>query len=154
MKTKQFKKLATDRVEHLLVAQRKLLEMIATGISLGDCLSALCNAISRLGDAKACILLADDQRGRFSSTFSPGLHPSFAEALKGAPIGNPPVGTCAEAVMKGLQVRCKDMATDTKWAGSWRSLCLANQVRACVSEPIRAQDGTPLGCATTITLTP
>lgn len=138
--------LETAGIKLLLLEQRKLLQMIATGVPLDECLSSLCSAVPRLSPGTcACILLADESALTFPRAISPDLLPSFNEALKDAPINDLAIGTCGEAVFRGRQVACGNISTDTKWSQAWRDLCVSHGVMACVSEPIFASDGTTFG---------
>ncbi|MES2658519.1 MAG: GAF domain-containing protein [Verrucomicrobiota bacterium] len=132
--------------ELLLLEQKKLLQMIATGVPLDECLSSLCSAVPRLSSGtRACILLADENCETFPRAISPDLLPSFSQGLKDAPINDLAIGTCGEALFRGQQVACGNIATEPKWSKPWRDLCIAHGVMACVSEPILGSDGTPFG---------
>ncbi|WP_164974815.1 GAF domain-containing protein [Halegenticoccus tardaugens] len=132
--------------EQLLKEQKELLELIATGAPLEECLSALCAAIPRLGSGvRACVMLADDERESFQRPIAPDLGPSWGEGLEDAPINDLMIGTCGEAVFRGDSVTCEDVTTDARWSEEWRALCVANDVLAGHSEPIRDGDGEPMG---------
>lgn len=145
--------LSTDRegdglrpVALLLQEQRNLLEMIATGVPLDACLEALCLALSRLSPGiRANILMVDEAGGSFPRGIAPDHPLAYLEAVKDAPIGQPAVGTCAEAVYRGEQIICSDIAKEEKWSQAWKDLCAVHGVRACVSDSILALDGRPLG---------
>lgn len=134
------------RAEDLLAAQKNLLEMIATGRPLDECLAVLCAAVPRLNPpTRACVLLADDQRRKFARAITPGLGPSFGEALKDAPINELCIGTCGEALYSGEAITCEDIARDERWSKMWRDLCLSHGALAGHSTPIRNAHGAPLG---------
>src|SRR6185295_16646188 len=65
----------------------------------------------------------------------------FAAALRRLPINEVPIGTCCQAVFKGEPVACESIATDLRWAQSWRWHCLEHAVQACHSEPVRGRSG-------------
>lgn len=135
-----------EQVTLLLQEQRELLEMIATGVPLDDCLAALCNAVPRLSPGtRACVLLAGEELRSFPRSIAPGHLLSFGEGLKDAPINDLAIGTCGEALFRGEQIACRDIAKAGEWSESWRDLCLAHGVRACVSQPILAIEGKALG---------
>jgi PAS domain S-box-containing protein len=130
------------QTETLLARQQRLLEMIATGFALDDCLTALCLAVSELNPrTRACVLLADAARKTFVRAVAPDLPGEFSEGIKGAPIGENAIGTCGAAVFSGQVVTCTDIARSGAWALAWRELCLAHGIRACSSAPVLDADG-------------
>ncbi|MEG4943377.1 PAS domain S-box protein [Microcoleus sp. F4-D5] len=138
----------TDRkqAELLLVEQKRLLESIAFGQPLDDCLTAVCDSVSRLNPGtRACFLLADAQRLTFNRSITPDFPPSFGEGLKDAPINDLCIGTCGEAVYCGQPVTCADIANDDRWSQAWRNLCVAHGILACHSQPVLRHDNLALG---------
>nr|WP_041918590.1 response regulator [Gloeocapsa sp. PCC 7428] len=134
------------RSEQLLIEQKQLLETIATGQPLDDCLAAVCASLSRLTDqVRACFLLTDAQCSTFPRSVTPDLPPSFGQGLKDAPINDLYIGTCGEAVYRGQPITCVDIANDDRWSQEWRSLCLAHGILACHSRPVMGIKGLPLG---------
>ncbi|WP_458209877.1 GAF domain-containing protein [Haladaptatus sp. NG-SE-30] len=132
--------------ERLLEEQKELLERIATEVPLEKCLSALCGAVPRLSQGvRASIMLATDDRDSFQRPIAPDLDSSWGEGLEDAPINDLMIGTCGEAVFRGDGVICEDVTTDDRWSEEWRELCVANDVLAGHSEPIRDGDGEPVG---------
>ncbi|MEO5713472.1 MAG: GAF domain-containing protein [Luteolibacter sp.] len=132
--------------ESLLLEQKKLLQLIAMGEPLDDCLSALCSAVPRLSPGtRACILLADEAGLTFPRAISPDLQPTFGQGLKDASINDLALGTCGEALFRGRQVGCPNIAAEPKWSKPWRDLCVGHGVMACVSEPIPGSEGKPFG---------
>jgi PAS domain S-box-containing protein len=130
----------------LLLEQRKLLEMVATGVPLEECLNSLCKAVPRLSPgARVCILLADEAQASFSESICPDFLPPFQDALIDLPIEARPFGSCAEAVYRGRRIVCADIEGSKKWSAFWRRLCVDNGIMACVSEPIVGLDGTAFG---------
>ncbi|MEZ4302886.1 MAG: ATP-binding protein [Polyangiaceae bacterium] len=134
------------RTEMLLVEHRRLLEPIAKGKPLDDCLSSACSAIRRMSaGTRACVLLADAARATFERAVSPHLAASFRGAVRGAAIEELAIGTCGVAVFRNEPVRSVDIENDERWAPGWRSLCLTHGVRACHSEPIQGIGGRAIG---------
>lgn len=83
-----------QRAERMLIEQKQLLETIASGQPLEDCLAAVCAAVSRLSpNVRACFLLTDLERQTFSRSIAPNLPPSFGQGLKDAPINELCIGT-------------------------------------------------------------
>ncbi len=129
-----------------LTEQKRLLELVASGQPLDDCLKAVCTTVSQLNPhVRACFLLTDTPGQRFTRSIAPDFSASFRKALKGMPIGDLRLGTCFEAVSCGEPVTCADVATDDRWASVWRDLCLAHDIRACHSTPLFDLAGQPLG---------
>lgn len=135
------------QAELMLVEQKRVLELIATGHSLDECLSAICSSVSRLNpQTRACILLTDAHRQSFSCAIAPAFPPSFILGLQNAPINEREIGTCGTAIYRGEPVTCADIANDDRWSQEWRNLCLTHQVLACHSSPVLGIDGLPVGC--------
>jgi PAS domain S-box-containing protein len=138
----------TDRKqsEQMLIEQKQLLELIATGHSLDECLSAICTSVSKLNpNTRACVLLTDAERLTFPRSITPDFPPSFGQGLKDAPINELCIGTCGEAVHCGEPVTCADIANDDRWSQEWRDLCVAHGILACHSSPIFGLEGLSLG---------
>lgn len=134
------------RSHQILIEQNRLLELIATGQPLDDCLAAVCDAIARLNSGiRACFLLADTQRLTFPRSITPDLPPTFGQGLKDAPINELCIGTCGEAVYRGQSVSCADIENDDRWSQEWRNLCVSHGILACHSEPVMGIGNLPLG---------
>ena len=134
------------QTSHMSLEQKRLLEMIASGCPLFDCLEAVCLSLSRLNKStRACFLLPDEQRLAFTSSITPDFAPSFGQGLLNSPINDLCIGTCGEAVYCGQPVTCADIANDERWSLGWRQLCVAHGILACHSTPVLGTDGLPLG---------
>ncbi|OUL27274.1 hypothetical protein BV378_11655 [Nostoc sp. RF31YmG] len=137
---------SAQQAELLLVEQKRLLELTASGHPLNECLSSLCASISKLNPrVRACILLPNAQRSAFARSITPDFEPSFGQGLKDAPINELAIGTCGTAVYCGQPVTCPDIANDHRWSQGWRDLCVAHGILACHSAPVLGVDGLPLG---------
>jgi PAS domain S-box-containing protein len=137
-----------ERQQHelMLVEQTRLLEAVSTGQPLDECLSALCSSVAKLSPTtRACVLLSDARRQKFSRSITPDFPSSLSQGLKDAPINELAIGTCGTAVYCGEPVTCSDIASDDRWSQSWRDLCIAHGIRACYSAPIMGIDNLPLG---------
>ncbi|MBA3596924.1 MAG: PAS domain S-box protein [Methylibium sp.] len=133
------------RAEAILLEQKNVLELVAAGKSLQECLTAVTAAVARLQPhARAAVLLADESRTRFTSAFAQDVAASFGKGLEGAPIDEVAIGTCGTAIYTAEPVTCADVANDPKWAPHWRELCLAHGILACHSEPVPGTDGLPV----------
>ncbi|WP_408960772.1 GAF domain-containing protein [Natrinema sp. 74] len=134
------------RQDRLLEEQKRLVEVIASGAPLEECLSSLCTTVSTLDPTtRASIVLTDDEHKSFERCIAPDLSPAWREELERLPIDDSQIGTCGEAVFHGDPVTCEDVKTDDRWSEDWRELCLANDVLAGHSVPIHDEDGEALG---------
>ncbi|WP_244150031.1 hybrid sensor histidine kinase/response regulator [Xanthomonas sacchari] len=126
--------------------QRKALLMIASGAPMEECLDALTDAVARLAPgARACVLLASEDRRTMGGGYSSHFPPTFAAAIRGLPIGEALIGTCGTAIHEGHPVECEDVEHAPQWAAPWRSLCLENGILACYSHPAIGQGGKAVG---------
>ncbi len=123
------------RVEALLAAEKKLLEMIARGDALPAVLDAFCRFGEELsGGVLVSILLVSDDGKRLRHGAAPNLPRSYTEAIDGGLIG-PRAGSCGTAVYRRKTVVVTDIATDPLWH-DYRHLALRRGLRACWSAPI------------------
>ncbi|MBD2113545.1 MULTISPECIES: PAS domain S-box protein [Cyanophyceae] len=134
------------QTELLLAEQKHLLELVASGYPLENCLTAICLAVSQLNPLiRAGVLLSDAQQQQFIGAIAPDFPLSFRAAVEGLPINDLHIGTCAKAVDCGEPVTCIDVVTDDRWSAAWRDLCLAHGIRACHSTPLLDLEGRPVG---------
>jgi PAS domain S-box-containing protein len=133
------------RAEALLAGERRILEMMATGASLSATLTELCLLVQELCTGCSCcsVLLLDRESKKLWHAASPRVPKAYTEAIDGFVIG-PEVSSCGTAAYHGRQVVASDIAVDPRWA-EFRSLALANGLRACWSTPILSQQNLVLG---------
>ncbi|HET8636865.1 MAG TPA: PAS domain S-box protein, partial [Acidobacteriaceae bacterium] len=135
-----------SRAENLLLEQKRLLELIATGRPLEECLTALTASVKRLWpQTSAAVLIADAAREKFERTISSELPVAMSEGIVGAPINELAIGTCGTAIFEGRPVVCPDVEKDVRWSKSWRDLCLAHGVMAALSTPVFDSGGRAIG---------
>ncbi|MGH8212984.1 MAG: GAF domain-containing protein, partial [Rhodanobacteraceae bacterium] len=135
---------ARKRDEQVLSEQQRLLEMIASGCRLPECLRDITEAVSRMDpDARACVLLLDESGENFSEVHSATVPVSFGERICGLRIEGLDNDTCGAVVHSGHPLDCDDIERDHSC--SWRELCLEHDVRACHSVPIRDMEGITIG---------
>jgi PAS domain S-box-containing protein len=126
-----------NRAENLLDEQKTLLELIASGASLEECLTALTASIKRLWPkASAAVFIADAAREKIERALSFELPVALGEGILGAAICERAVGTCAKAIFEGKPITCADVVNDDTWSKPWRDLCVAHGVRAGYSTPV------------------
>jgi len=132
-----------DRETAVLTGERRILEMIATGVGWQPVLDAICLLFEAQNtDVRASILLVANA-ATLHPAAAPRLPPEYCALLEGAAIGQNQ-GSCGTAAFTKRRVIVEDIATDPIWA-SCASLALPFGLRACFSTPVLAHDGEVLG---------
>jgi signal transduction histidine kinase/DNA-binding NarL/FixJ family response regulator len=134
------------RAERLLLEQNNLLELIARGRPLDECLRAITESVTQLQPGvRAAMAVLDDSRTRIERIVSSRLPPVLTAELCALPIAtdSAPV-PCSIALRRGEPVTCADIAGDAQWSPRWRELCIAHGVRAVHTTPLRNGDGTAI----------
>lgn len=134
------------RAESLLAAEKRLLEMIATGVALKEILNALCLAIEEYQmDTLASVLLLDLDGAHLKSVAGPNLPKSWTQQMEKMPIG-PCAGSCGTAAYRKLPVIVSDIATDSLWdVPEHRASALQHGFQASWSSPVLSSEGNVLG---------
>src|SRR6266700_2084438 len=132
--------------EALLAGEKRLLEMIATGVALKEILNALCLIIEeqRTGTLASVLLLNPD--GVYLDVLAgPSLPKEWTEQMEKLPLG-PCAGSCGTAAYRGSPVIVSDIATDPLWnVPEHRASALSHGLRASWSNPILSSEGKVLG---------
>src|SRR6266403_808959 len=134
------------RGEALFAGEKRLLEMIATGVPLEEILNVLCLIIEdyRPG-ALASILLLRSDGLHLDSVAGPSLPKEWRQEMEKLPIG-PCAGSCGTAAYRGSPVIVSDIATDPLWeVPEHRAAALRHGLRASWSNPILSSEGKVLG---------
>jgi len=134
------------RGEALFAGEKRLLEMIATGIALKDILNALCLIIEeyRRGTLASVLLLRPDGL-HLDSVAGPSLPKTWTQQMEKLPIG-PCAGSCGTAAYRGSPVIVSDIASDPLWeVPEHRAAALGHGLRASWSNPILSSEGKVLG---------
>jgi PAS domain S-box-containing protein len=135
---------ARDRLAGFRTGQGKVLELLATGKSLGSVLEALVGMIEAQSEGMLCsILRFDEESGRLFHTAAPSLPEAYNKSVDGAEVG-PEAGSCGTAVFRRERVIVEDMLTDPLWA-DYRDLALEHGLRASWSQPIFGAEDSVLG---------
>jgi PAS domain S-box-containing protein len=132
--------------EALLAGEKRLLEMIATGVALKEILNALCLIIEeqRSGTLASALLLNPDGV-HLDSIAGPSLPKEWAQQMEKLPIG-PCAGSCGTAAYRGSPVIVSDIATDPLWdVPEHRTSALTHGLRASWSNPVISSKGKVLG---------
>jgi PAS domain S-box-containing protein len=134
------------RAESLLTAEKRLLEMIATGVALKEILNALCLAIEEYQvGTLASVLLLDVDGIHLKSVAGPNLPKSWTQQMEKLPIG-PCAGSCGTAAYRKLPVIVSDIATDPLWdVPEHRASALKHGLQASWSNPVLSSEGKVLG---------
>ncbi len=132
------------QAELLMEQQKQILEMIATGRSLTDSLTALCRLVeSQQAGSLASVLLLDADDKHLRHGAAPNLPEEYCNAIDGVEIG-PAVGSCGTAAFLKKPVFVADIATDPHWK-NFSTLAAKFDLRACWSTPIFNWSGNLLG---------
>jgi PAS domain S-box-containing protein len=130
--------------EAVLVAEKKILELITGDNSLATILDALCRLVEEMFGGSLCTILFLDAHGeRLRKGIAPNFPPDFMTAVDGVYIG-PRVGSCGTAAYRKETVIVSDINTDPLWA-DYRQLALAYGLQAGWSTPILSAQETVLG---------
>src|SRR6476660_928247 len=134
------------RGEALFAGEKRLLEMIATGVALKEILNALCLIIEEYRPrALASILLLRSDGLHLDSVAGPSLPKEWRQEMEKLPIG-PCAGSCGTAAYRGSAVIVSDIATDPLWdVPEHRAAALSHGLRASWSNPILSSEGKVLG---------
>jgi PAS domain S-box-containing protein len=134
------------RGEALFTGEKRLLEMIATGVALEEILNSLCLIIEdyRSGTLASVLLLRSDGT-HLDSVAGPSLPKGWRQEMEKLPIG-PCAGSCGTAAYRGSAVIVSDIATDPLWeVPEHRNAALSHGLRASWSNPILSSEGKVLG---------
>src|SRR6266478_4289585 len=134
------------RGEALFIGEKRLLEMIATGVALKEILNALCLIIEQYRpNTLASILLLRSDGLHLDSVAGPSLPKGWRQEMEKLPIG-PCAGSCGTAAYRGSAVIVSDIATDPLWeVPEHRAAALKHGLRASWSNPILSSEGKVLG---------
>jgi len=130
--------------ESLLAGEKRVLEMIASGVPLSKSMDATLRLIeSHAPGMLGSILLLDDQRIHLRHGAGPSLPADYMKGIDGEAIG-PNAGSCGTAAWRKEAVFVRDIAADPLWK-DYRDLALRHGLHACWSTPIKDVNGAVLG---------
>ena len=134
------------RAEALLAGEKRLLEMIATGVPLKEILNGLCLIIEeQRPDTLASVLLRNPDGVHLDVIAGPTLPNEWTRQMEKLPIG-PCAGSCGTAAYRGSPVIASDIATDPLWdVPEHRAAALDHGLRASWSNPVLSSQGKVLG---------
>src|ERR1700722_9548751 len=132
------------RAEALLAAEKRTLEMIASGARLADILERLCETIdAQASNIKSAVMLMDADGTHLWPAAGPRLPKAWIEAITPLKIG-PCIGSCGTAASLKQRVIVSDISTDPLWA-DYRDLALSHGLRAAWSQPLLSKKKEILG---------
>jgi PAS domain S-box-containing protein len=134
------------RDEALRAGEKRLLEMIVTGVELKEILNTLCLIIEeqRTGTL-ASVLLLNLDGVHLDIAAGPHLPEEWKRQMEKMPIG-PCAGSCGTAAYRGSPVIVSDIATDPLWeVPEHRACALKHGLRASWSKPVLSSEGKVLG---------
>jgi diguanylate cyclase (GGDEF)-like protein len=125
--------------------ERRMLDLMARGASLGDVLDTLTRAIERISPGALCTVLLLDEvhRRNLLKCSGPSMPEEYLAAVNGLEIG-PDVGACGSAAYRNQTIIVEDIATDFRFEQG-REFILSYGLRSCWSVPIRDSRGDVLG---------
>src|SRR6266699_2066274 len=134
------------QAEALFTGEKRLLEMIATGVALKEILNALCLIIEEFRSGTlASVLLLNPDGLHLDSVAGPSLPEGWTHQMENLPIG-PCAGSCGTAAYRGSPVIVSDIATDPLWdVPEHRASALEHGLRASWSNPVLSSEGKVLG---------
>src|SRR5439155_340624 len=134
------------KAEALLAAEKRILEMIATGVALKEILNALCLFIEeQRSGTLASVLLLNPDGAHLDSIAGPSLPKEWTQQMESLPIG-PCAGSCGTAAYRRSQVIVSDIATDPLWdVPEHRAAALKHGLRASWSNPVLSSERKVLG---------
>src|SRR5215472_14085400 len=134
------------RAEALLAGEKRLLEMVATGIPLQEIANALCQIIEEQRPGTlASVLLMNCDGVHLDVVAGPNLPGGWTRQMEQLPIG-PCAGSCGTAAYRGSPVIVSDIATDPLWdVPQHRAAALDHGLRASWSNPVLSWKGDVLG---------
>src|SRR6266516_4764904 len=134
------------RGEALLAGEKRILEMIATGVALKEILIALCLIIEeQRSGTLASVLLLNPDGVYLDVVAGPSLPKEWTEQMEKLPI-RPCAGSCGTAAYRGSPVIVSDIASDPLWnVPEHRASALKHGLRASWSNPVLSSKGKVLG---------
>ena len=132
------------QTETLHAAEKRTLEMIASGACLPDVLERLCETIdAQASNVKSAVMLLDADGMHLRHAAGHRVPKGWVEAITPLKIG-PCVGSCGSAAFLKKRVIVSDIARDPLWA-DYRELALSYALRAAWSQPLVSKNQDVLG---------
>ncbi len=133
------------RVETLLAAQKKVLELAASGTALKDILQFVVRSVQQHSgeQSRASLFLLEPDGLHLRFAVAEGLSEDYTRAIDQFEVGlHSP--SCGTAAFTGQRVICGDVTKDPLWE-PFLSLAKEHGIRAVWSQPLRTLGGKVLG---------
>jgi len=132
------------RAEALLAAEKRTLEMIASGACLADILERLCETIdAQASNIKSAVMLMDADCMHLRHAAGPRVPKGWIDTITPLKIG-PAIGSCGAAAFLKQRVIVSDIATNPLWV-DYRDAALSYGLRAAWSQPLLSKNQHVLG---------
>jgi formate hydrogenlyase transcriptional activator len=132
------------RAEALLAAEKRTLEMVASGARLADILKSLCDTIdAQASNIISVVMLMDTDGTRLWPIAAPRLPEGWVKAISPLRVG-PDVASCGSAAFLKQRVVVSDITTDPLWGGC-AEVALGYGLRAVWSQPLLSRNQQVLG---------
>ena len=131
------------RPQAVIAGERRILEMIATGVALPQVLAAIALLFEEQAEGVRASILRIENGAVMRPGAAPSLPPEYLEEIDGLPIGMN-MGSCGTAAFLKKRVIVEDIDSDPLWAAC-KTGVLSMGLRACWSTPILDRDGVVLG---------
>jgi PAS domain S-box-containing protein len=132
------------QIETLHAAEKRTLEMIASGACLPDILERLCETIdAQASNVKSAVMLMDADGMHLRQAAGHRVPKGWVDAITPLKIG-PCIGSCGSAAFLKQRVIVSDIARDPLWA-DYRELALSYGLRAAWSQLLLSKNQQVLG---------
>jgi PAS domain S-box-containing protein len=132
------------QIETLHAAEKRTLEMIASGACLPDILERLCETIdAQASNVKSAVMLMDADGMHLRQAAGHRVPKGWVDAITPLKIG-PCIGSCGSAAFLKQRVIVSDIARDPLWA-DYRELALSYGLRAAWSQLLLSKNQRVLG---------
>ncbi|MBZ9885090.1 PAS domain-containing protein [Mesorhizobium sp. CA10] len=130
------------QAEAFLAGEKRLLEMIASGSSLRDVLSALCTFVEEAAPDCFCdVHMFDQDSLTIAYAVAPSLPSAYSDPIAGTPLSGDLL-PCGIAAVEKVQVVTEDIERDPRWYNSpVRSHVLRHGYRSVWSTPVCSKEG-------------
>ncbi len=130
------------RIEARLMAQKRILEMIAKAAPLSQTLDEVALFVeAHEAGARCAVLLVSEDQTTILRPHAPSLPAAWHGYFQNIAIRPPYIGTCATALATGSVVSVSDVANDCAYSEGWRDMLLAQGFQAVRSTPVLDSEG-------------